>query len=75
MLNPGYLHMVFVVFACVLTNNPIQKYHGYLCPKRNFTVDSLYAEAIEAMKFRIALSVSSAELIFILGDIKSEARL
>jgi hypothetical protein len=37
-------------------------------------VDSLYAEAIEAVKLLAALSASS-ELIWILGDIKSEARL
>jgi hypothetical protein len=38
-------------------------------------VDSLYAEALEAVKSRAALSASSSELISILGDIKSESRL
>jgi hypothetical protein len=38
-------------------------------------VDSLYAEAIEAVKLRAALSASTPELISILGDINSEARL
>jgi hypothetical protein len=38
-------------------------------------VDSLYAEAIEAVKSRADLSASTPELISILGDIKSEARL
>jgi hypothetical protein len=36
---------------------------------------SLYAEAIEAVKSRAALSASTTELISILGDINSEARL
>jgi hypothetical protein len=38
-------------------------------------VDSLYAEAIEAVKSRATLSASTPELILILGDISSEARL
>jgi hypothetical protein len=38
-------------------------------------VDSLYAEAIEAVKARTALSASTPELISILGDIKFETRL
>jgi hypothetical protein len=38
-------------------------------------VNSLYAEAIEAAKSRITLSVSYPELIWILGEINSEARL
>jgi hypothetical protein len=38
-------------------------------------VDSLYAEAIEAVKARAALSASAPELISILGDIKFEAGL
>jgi hypothetical protein len=38
-------------------------------------VDSLYAEAIEAVKLRAALSASTHDLISILGDINSEARL
>jgi hypothetical protein len=38
-------------------------------------VDSLYAEAVEAAKSRATLSVSSPELIWILGEINSEARL
>jgi hypothetical protein len=38
-------------------------------------VDSLYAEAIEAVKSRAAISASSPELIWILGEINSEARL
>jgi hypothetical protein len=38
-------------------------------------VDSLYAEAREAVKSRAALSASIAELISILGEISSEARL
>jgi hypothetical protein len=36
-------------------------------------VDSLYAEDIEAIKLRTALSVSSSKLISILGNINSEA--
>jgi hypothetical protein len=36
---------------------------------------SLYAEAIEHVKSRAALSASTQELISILGDINSEARL
>jgi hypothetical protein len=38
-------------------------------------VASLYAEAIETVKFRAALSASTLELISIMGDINSEARL
>jgi hypothetical protein len=38
-------------------------------------VDSLYAEAIEAVNSRAALSASTPEFISILGDINSEARL
>jgi hypothetical protein len=37
-------------------------------------VDSLYAEAIEAVKTRAALLASSSELIWILGEINSEAK-
>jgi hypothetical protein len=37
-------------------------------------IASLYAEAIEAVKSRAALSASIPELISILGDINSEAR-
>jgi hypothetical protein len=33
-------------------------------------VDNLYAEALEAVKARAALSASTPELISILGDIK-----
>jgi hypothetical protein len=38
-------------------------------------VDNLYAEAIGAVKSRTDLSASTPELISILGDINSEARL
>jgi hypothetical protein len=38
-------------------------------------VASLYAEAIDAIKSRAALSASTLELISILGDINTEARL
>jgi hypothetical protein len=38
-------------------------------------VDSLYAEGIEAENSRATLSASTADLISILGDINSEARL
>jgi hypothetical protein len=38
-------------------------------------VDSLYAEATEAVKSRAALSASTPDFIYILGDIKFEARL
>jgi hypothetical protein len=38
-------------------------------------VANLYAEAIEAVKLRAALSASTPELISSLGDIKFEARL
>jgi hypothetical protein len=38
-------------------------------------VDSLYAEATEALKSRAALSASTHDLISIRGDINSEARL
>jgi hypothetical protein len=38
-------------------------------------VDSLHAEAREAVKARAALSASAPELILILGDITFEARL
>jgi hypothetical protein len=34
----------------------------------------LYAEAIEAVKSRAALSASPSELIWILGEINSEAK-
>jgi hypothetical protein len=37
-------------------------------------LDILYAEAIEAVKSRTALSASAPELISILGDIDFEAR-
>jgi hypothetical protein len=37
-------------------------------------VDSLYSEAIEAVKSRAALSASSYELIWTLGKINSEAK-
>jgi hypothetical protein len=42
---------------------------------QNFTVNSLYAEATEAVKLHIALSASSSKVISILGDIKFNARL
>jgi hypothetical protein len=38
-------------------------------------VDSLYAEAVEAVKARAALSASSFKLTWILGEINSEAGL
>jgi hypothetical protein len=38
-------------------------------------VDSLYTEAIECVMSRAALSASTSELISILVDINSEARL
>jgi hypothetical protein len=38
-------------------------------------VENLYAEAVKAVKSRAALSASTSELISILGDINSEARL
>jgi hypothetical protein len=38
-------------------------------------VDSLYAEATEAVKSRGASSASTSSFISILGDIKFEARL
>jgi hypothetical protein len=38
-------------------------------------VDSLYAEAIEAVKARAALLASTPEFIWMLGEIKFEARL
>jgi hypothetical protein len=38
-------------------------------------VDSLYAEAIETVKLQAALSASYSELICILGEINSEAKL
>jgi hypothetical protein len=38
-------------------------------------VDSLYAEAIEAVKWHTALLAFIPELILILGDIKFEAEL
>jgi hypothetical protein len=37
-------------------------------------VDSLYAEAKEAVNLSAALSASTPELIYILGDIKLEKR-
>jgi hypothetical protein len=40
-----------------------------------FLVDSLYAKAIEAAKSRAALSAPVEELIWILSDSKSEAKL
>jgi hypothetical protein len=41
----------------------------------NLLVASLYAGAIEAVKSRAALSASTPELISVLDDINSEARL
>jgi hypothetical protein len=38
-------------------------------------VDSLYAEAIEAVKSRAASSASTPESVSLIGDINSEARL
>jgi hypothetical protein len=38
-------------------------------------VVSLYAEAIEVVMLRAALSASSSELIWILGEFNSEAKL
>jgi hypothetical protein len=38
-------------------------------------VDSLYAEAIEAVKSRAALSASTLDFISIFGGINSEVRL
>jgi hypothetical protein len=38
-------------------------------------VDSLYADAVEAVKARAALSASTLKLISTLGDIRFEARL
>jgi hypothetical protein len=47
----------------------------FMCESETLLVSSLYAEAIEAVKSCTALSAYSFELISILGDIKSEARL
>jgi hypothetical protein len=33
MLDPGFLATVFIVSACVLTNDLTQECRGYLCPK------------------------------------------
>jgi hypothetical protein len=33
MLDLGFLGIVFVVAACVLTNDLTQEEHDYLCPK------------------------------------------
>jgi hypothetical protein len=64
MLDPGLLGTVSLTSVYVSADSPDQVYR-YL----GLHVDSLYAEAIEAVKSWAALSVSSPELIWILGEI------
>jgi hypothetical protein len=79
----GVLHSGFWV-SCHGVRSPYLRSDGRFNPGRSWLfvseseallVDSLYAEAIDDVKLRTALSASSFELISILGDIKSEARL
>jgi hypothetical protein len=47
----------------------------FMSESETLLVASLYAEATGTVKSRVALSASTPELISILGDINSEARL
>jgi hypothetical protein len=61
---------------CLCLNNRSKPGRSFLRSKSVILlVDSLYAEAIEAEKLRAAFSASAPNLISILGDINSEARL
>jgi hypothetical protein len=56
MLDSRFLAIVLVVSGCALTNDLIQKDHGYLCLKaKTLLVDRLYAEATEAVKLHATL--------------------
>lgn len=67
MLDPGFLAIIFLVSACVLTSDLMLKGHGcFMSKSENFLVDSLCAEAIEAVKSHtVLLASSSTKLISI----------
>jgi hypothetical protein len=77
MLDPRFLAIVPIAFACVLTNDIIQEDELFISESETLLVDSLllYAKTIEAVKLLATLAASSSTVISILGDIKSEARL
>jgi hypothetical protein len=45
-----------------------------MCESLNLLLAILYTEAVEAVKLRVSLLASSSELIWILGEINSEAK-
>jgi hypothetical protein len=65
----------FPASACVITNNLKTGCSLFMSGTVSSLVDNLYAEAIEAVKSHTSSSASTPELISILDDIKSEARL
>jgi hypothetical protein len=74
-LDPWFPATVSSSFSYTLTVDLGQVDRCLNLPKVILLVDSLYAEAIEAVKARAALSASTLVLISNLEDIKSEARL
>jgi hypothetical protein len=76
MVDPGSLVTVSLTSDYVLANFPDKVCMFLLMPESVILLDeSLYAEAIEAVKSRAALSPSSSELIWILGEINSKTKL
>jgi hypothetical protein len=76
-LHPGSLVSChnFLVFFLYLKRRSRPGISLFESDKVILFVDSLYADAIEGVKARAALSVSTLELISTLGDIGFEARL
>jgi hypothetical protein len=76
-LHPGSLvscHSFLILFLCF--NSRSRRGRSlFKSVSVSLLVDNLYAEAVEAAKARAALSASTPELIWMLGDIKFEARL
>jgi hypothetical protein len=76
-LHPGSLvscHNFLIL--CLLFNGRSRPGRWLFNPdKVILLVDSLYAEATEAVKSRATLSASNPDFISVLGDIKFEARL
>jgi hypothetical protein len=60
---------------CLCFNKRSDPGMSFISESVTLLVDSLYAEAIEAVKLRVTLSASTPELISTLGEISSEARL
>jgi hypothetical protein len=76
-LRPGSLVSChnFLIFLLYLKRRSRPGISLFKSDKVILFVDSLYADAIEAVKARAALSASTPELISTLGDIRFEARL